>query len=123
MTFEQLDTHVKKYLVYLKSTNALRNMSDVSYKITYSKKSRSFYVKLFVVTNEKVFKKTVRFSDHPYHFNAQYPQKLHGIILEPSKQYSKKEIKYVEATIRKEIKKLQYCAHVSTIYSFKAEDY
>lgn len=121
MTFEQLDTHVKKYLVYLNQTKAIRDIGNVNYKITYSKKSRSFYVRLLIVANNEVFKKTVRFSDHPYQFNSRYPQKMRGCVLQPSKQFSKKEIKYVEATLRKEIKKLQYCAHMQSIYKFHAE--
>jgi hypothetical protein len=75
-----------------------------------------------------VYRKTVRFSDHPYYFSdhpyhtrKEYPQKMHGLVLEPDKELSKKELKHVEAVLRKEIKKLQYCAHITTIYNFKAE--
>lgn len=122
MTFEQLDTHVNKYLVYLKQQRAIKDIGHITYKILYSKKSRSFYVKLdFTSANNQTFRKTVRFSDHEYQYNPKCPQKVRGIVLEPSKQFSKKEIKYVEATLRKEIRKLQYCAYMTTLTAFHAE--
>ena len=119
MTFTQLDKHVTKYLLYLKNTRALKNIDDIKHRVTYSKKSRSFYVKLILVINSTAYTKTIRFSDHPYVYHEVYPQKIKGIVLE-SDNLNKRDIKHVEALLRREIKKLQYCAHMSKVLSFKA---
>lgn len=121
MTFEQLDSHVKNYLTYLKNTKAIRNMGDVYYKLNYSKKSKSFYIKLCIVINDIAYRKTIRFSDHPYISHEPYYQKMKGIVIENKTTLSKKDIKHVEAIIRKEIKKLQYAASMTTVLKFKAD--
>jgi len=121
MTIDQLDLHVKKYLNYLKTTRTIRNMGDVYYKIRYSKKSKSFYLKLCVIVNNKPYRKTLRFSDHERFNYDTYPQKFKGIIINSGKEISKHQRKYIEATIRKEIQRLQYGAGISTVYNFKAD--
>ncbi len=121
MTFEQLDSHAKNYLTYLKNTKSIKNMGDVYYKLNYSKKSKSFYIKLCIVINDIAYRKTIRFSDHPYISHEPYHQKIKGIVIENKTTLSKKDIKHVEALIRKEIKKLQYAASMTTVLKFKAD--
>jgi uncharacterized protein YlbG (UPF0298 family) len=123
MTFIELDKHVNNYLSYLKSTRAIKNIGDVYYKISYSKKSKSFYIKLCIVINDVAYRKTIRFSDHAFFPHTTYPQKIKGIVIEkkPEDLLSKKEIKHVEALLRKEIKKLQYTASITTVLKFKAD--
>lgn len=122
MTLEELHKHVSNYVSYLKRTRAIRDIGELKYEIAHSKKSKSFYVKLSLAAGGHVYYKTVRFSDHPYVKRLEYPQKINGLIVASDRDLSKKVIKHVEAVLRKEIKKLRYCAHIKTIIRFTSDN-
>jgi ABC-type Fe3+ transport system substrate-binding protein len=121
MTLQRLDTHITKYLKYLQQTKSFKGVTEITYRIKQSKKSNSIYVKLYVTMYNKIYTKTLRISDHPFYHKDTIHLKYKGVVLTPNKELSKREIKYVEALLRKEIQKLIYGAGISTVLSFKAD--
>ena len=116
MTLETLDTYIKNYITYLRNTKAIRGMGDIQQHIVYSKKSRSFYVKLFRCAVGKNYVKTLRFSDHMFfrHSDDQYVPK--GIVMDGDKEIDKRTKKHIEALIRKSIKELIYNSSMIEVY-------
>ena len=121
MTLDQLDKHIKNYITYLKATKSLRNVGAITFKIKHSKKSKSIYVRLMVIVNDKPFTKTLRFSDHAYTPKRTAIKGYKGVIVEPNKEISKRTKKCIEAVLRKEITNLVYGAGIATVCKFRAD--
>lgn len=122
MTLDSLGVFIKNYINYLQETKSLKNAGRVTFKIKHSKISKSIYVRLSVSAGDKVFTKTLRFSDHECApSNKPIQRKYKGVLVNSEGSISKRMKKHIETMLRKEITRLIYGANLNVVYSFKAD--
>ena len=122
MTLEQLDSHIKNYLIQLKKAHALKGIDYIYFNINRSKKSASTYIKLIVIIADKPYTKTLRFSDHPISSHKAKTKNIRGLVIKSKDNVTKKELKHIESKIRKEINKLVRDASIAYVLDFRAGD-
>lgn len=107
-----LENYIVSVLSQAKHHREVKGISAIKYRISTSNVSNSLYLKLYLPMEYKVYKRTLRFSDHKHY------SKIKGIIMSsPKKLLNKKEKKHIKMLILKECKSLLYDSAMHTIHT------
>lgn len=102
MTIENMDSTIINFLDDLFKSRKHKDLYNVTYRINYSKKSHSFYLKFSLVSLNTLYSKEIRISDHE---NSYYKKTLDNteIIINKQKRISKKRINKIKLRIKREL--------------------
>lgn len=107
-----LENYIVSVLSQAKLHREVKGINTIKYRTTTSNISNSLYLKLYLPMDHKVYKRTLRFSDHEHY------SKIKGIILsDPRKVLNKKEKKHIKMLILKECRSLIYDSAMHTIHT------
>jgi len=122
LTLLTLDQYIGTYIHKLQINKSIKDVNNILFNVKRSKKSNSIYIALQLYVCERMYKRTIRVSDHYLDNESTRGKHFCGLLLNPNQPMSSYKLRMLEKIIDSKIRQLVKSAPLHAIYHLSKQN-